>query len=153
MMTYSLLVVCFLLSAGHQCFTWPVEINSNLAKSQNFESSTVENAIDIKEELGERYNDKFFNMKESRHGSTEDRTAKWQGREDEMEDLKKHWLNLLGLQQEPAGGTSPVPAFMKAVYSVYDSDTTTVIQQSQRISDDEDRTIRALLPQRGMYFI
>ena len=149
MMTYSLLVVCFFLSAVHQCFTWPVKINSNLAKSQNFDLSTVENVIDIKEKVGERYN-----TKETRHGSTEGRTGEWQGSEDEMEDLKKHWLNLLGLEQEPAGRTNPVPAFMKAVYSVYDADTT-VMQQSQpsRISEDEDRTIRALLPQRGMYFI
>ena len=153
MITYKgLLAVCFLLS--HQCFTWPVKINSNLAKSQHFDLSTVENAIDTKEELSEGNHDKFSNTKETKQESTESRTEKWQGMEDEMEDFKKHWLNLLGLQQEPAGRTNPVPAFMKAVYSVYDSDAP-VIQQSQpsRISEDEDRTIRALLPQQGTYFI
>ena len=148
MMTYRSLVVWFLLAAVQQCFTWPAQINNNLAKNQNLDRSTVKNKIDMKE----RYMDK-----ETSQESTEKGTEKWQDGEGEMEELKKHWLNLLGLQQEPAGRASPVrvPAFMKAVYSVYDSDGTVQMQQTQpsRISEDEDRTIRALLPQRGMYFI
>ena len=151
MMTYRSFVVWFLLSAVHQCFTWPAQINNNFAKSQNFDRSAVENKIDIKD----RYKDNFF-KKETRHESTAKGTEKWQDGEDEMEELKKHWLNLLGLQQEPVDRTSPVrvPPFMKAVYSVYGSDGTEMQQtRPSRTSEDEDRTIRALLPQRGMYFI
>ena len=147
MVTYKLLVAFFLLFAVDQCLPWPVQFNND-AKIQHFDINDIDNAIEVKEKLN-RYQQNVKTFENTERNGLEEM------HESEMEDLKKHWLSLLGIRQEPETRNSRVrvPLFMKAVYSVYDAESNTVqfTQPPGGMPEDEDRTIRALLPQKGMY--
>ena len=72
----------------------------------------------------------------------------------DLEALKQHWLRLLGLGQEPGftGGPQQVPAFMRAVYALYDSQAARDLLYQYLAQDtiaEQERTVRAILPQHG----
>ena len=74
----------------------------------------------------------------------------------DLEALKQHWLQLLGLGQEPpsSGGPQKVPAFMRAVYALYESQAARDHLYHYLSKDniaDQERTVRALLPQHGKF--
>ena len=127
-----------------QCNALPTKTQTDV----QFELDRMRNMLDIMTKLDNKLQDKQNIMN---NGANE---IEMKSDEDDsnIEDLKKHWLSLLGLQHEPAGTVSPVgvPAFMKAVYALYDSDSATdALYHHAGIAEEEDRTIRALMPQRG----
>ncbi len=107
--------------------------------------------------------------------ATEEVTLEENVREDE-EELKRHWLQMLGVPQAPvrsdagaaAAAAGDVPVFMRAMYALYAAesggdarraravrraarDPTTAAAGEEAAAANEDRTVRALRPTLGTF--
>ena len=150
METSNVFVAYLLMTIVYQYPALPTKPETDF-ENQIFALNRKQNSLNVETKLDD---DKQKIVHSTYHG---EKKVEMESDEDDtsIESLKKHFLNLLGLQHEPVGTVSParIPAFMRAVYTLYDSESINDVlyhhANPKGTTEEEDRTIRALMPQKG----